>query len=137
MITCPLCGRYVVVAENESGNYLFDDEPDDFKCPTRVTIKDPFTASHYERVSYIHNDTTFTVSSRPKMVQEYVAILPPFSVSWEKDNDGLLKAETIKLHHGPKAVFLAKELNIQSVPNASFQDFVNLCFRLQKLRVFI
>lgn len=70
MITCPFCNKLVEIAENKSHNHLYDDEPDDFSCPTMVQTGPDIIESHYIR------------RTLQGSLPEHMAIVMPFSVIW-------------------------------------------------------
>lgn len=118
MITCPFCNNLVEVAENQSHAHLYDDEPDDFKCPIQVeytTIHGVIKESHYAR------------RTNQGWYPEHISLIMPFSVIWTK---GPNKIE-VTLWHAPP---LNGEVYYQGV--GDYQEFIRITKKFNNLRAF-
>jgi len=115
MITCPFCNSFVEIAENKSHNHLYDDEPDDFNCPTQVHVGEGLLESHYARRT--------GQGTHP----EYVVLVMPFSVIWI---EGLNKIEVIMWRETPTN----SELSYQG--RGDRQEFIRIAKKFNNLRAF-
>jgi hypothetical protein len=120
MIMCPFCQKPVYllpeVAE-KSFITLKDSETDDFYCNTVVEAGFALR-SHYTRE---------TVQG---CCPTYMAIIPPFRIVWA-DGDRLVIVSQFST--GSAGTFW-KELH--RISNVSFDDFIQTCYRFQKLKAF-
>src|SRR5208282_5722448 len=113
MITCPFCDKLVEVAENSSHNHLYDNEPDDFICPTRVTLSGDVGYSHYYRQT---NQGWFP---------RYTALVLPFSVNWDEG------PQTINVWHWARG-----DHGKYYEGHGDFHEFVRIAKRFHNLRAF-
>jgi len=119
MITCPLCQK-TLLQYPLNGNYnLSIDYPDDFHCATNIKVSEDHVWCHFDR-STIRNNYI-----------EYIAIVPPFRITWVEDRNHLLVEQF--------SITKSGKINLTftySKENALFQNFINTCQRFEKLRVF-
>lgn len=115
---CPLCGHALI----------YDTNPDELYCPKMVDVHKESSGSG---IRWNHFDIQITKQGPQKDEHRYVAVIPPFYITWYKESGKLFVSQ----FGTQKADWRMHEI-IKYDENYPEEDLLKLYTRLTNLRVF-